>query len=93
MKRVYLVIGSDVEGSAALRAFTSRKRAQECVAACIVYEAKRPIYPDSVEESPENDEAWDRACAQMRRWERRHPGGPGAWHYSTYGVQAMPVRE
>lgn len=93
MAKVYLLIGSGLESQAALRAFSSARSLNACIDRCRAHEAKRPSYPDRVEDTPENDAAFDLADKKMERWRKRHPGGAGAWCYEDFGAQTLRLQD
>lgn len=93
MAKVYLLIGNAIEGSEALRAFTTPKALNACVDRCRQHEARRPSYPDRVEDTSENDAAWDLADRKTERWRKRHPGGRGAWVFDDFVAQVLRLQE
>lgn len=89
---VHLVIGCDSESETVLHAFTTAESASECLVACRKHQGKRPAYPSVVEDTPENDAAFEKADAAFNRWCERHPGGDRAWVYDCFRYQVMALR-
>jgi len=89
MSDIWIVTAdTDYEGFTNLKAFTDEAQADAFAAECNAYNATMPCAPGVVEDSPENDEEWDKYTADMKAWEATHPAGE--WytgqHY-TYSMQ------
>jgi hypothetical protein len=93
LKKVYLLVGVSDGASDALRAFRTPQALNDCIDRCLAHGAKRPRYPDHVEDTPENDAAFDLAEKKMERWRRRHPGGAGAWVHDSFVARVLRLQE
>jgi hypothetical protein len=90
---VYLLVGTSIESSDVLRAFKTRKSLDDCLARCRAHEERRPQYPDHVEDTPENDAAFDLAEKKTERWRKRHPAGPCGWIWSDFSTTSIRLQE
>lgn len=89
-RTVHMVMATtDYDGSDALRAFTTEAAAQAFAEKCRAYSNTRPT-PPHVEDSPENDKAWDLYAARQRRWDARHPAGECYSRHDQFSV--IPLR-
>lgn len=93
MKTIYVVYGHCYEAAANIRAFTTRKAAYAFLLKLNAHAAKRPQYPDRIEDTPENDAAFEKVDRQSVSWRKRHPGGEAATSYEDFSIEALRLDE
>lgn len=85
---VYLVMADyDYEGSTVVCAFAARADAALFVSRCNAHNDAKPSAPDTIEDTPENDAAFETHWAAYTKWESDHPAG------NNSGADRFSVRE
>lgn len=75
MSAIYLTMAVwNYEGSAPIRAFTSKSKAEALAARCREYDATKPPCPEAVD-TPENDAEWAAWDPLDAKWRAEHPAG------------------
>ncbi|WP_342051262.1 hypothetical protein [Cupriavidus sp. OTU4054] len=91
-RKVHMVTAdADYDGADVLRAFTTDAAAKAFAEKCRSYSDTRPTPPNVIEDSPENDRAWDEYNARQRRWEARHPAGEDYAHHDHFSVSPLKL--
>lgn len=88
MSKVYLVMAEyDYEGGSVFCAFASKQDADLFASRCNEHIQSRPRSPTTIEDSPENDAAFDAFLAAIGEWENNHPAK------DFCGADSFSVRE
>jgi hypothetical protein len=84
MTAVYVVVqDTNYEGIRGIAGvFKRKKAAEDFVKSCNDYNSTIPLPPKVIENTPTNDELFDKWWKKMQRWQKKHPGGEGAQHYN-----------
>jgi len=92
-RTIYLVMAdTSYEGSTPICGFFDKRSAEEFRDKCIAHDRKRPQDVPPIEDSPENDAAWDRFTKKVERWERRHPAGKDLSCRNDFSVMVIRMR-
>lgn len=87
---VFVVSASyDRERGTLIAAYSTRPAAEQLAAACEAYDRTRPVCPE-IEDTPENDLAWERYLAAVDTWAKAHPAGE-AHMCDGYEVTELPL--
>lgn len=77
------------EGSAPIRAFTSKRAAQGFVARCLEHHAKKPACPRLYEDTPEGNAEFAALDRAEEAWRKRHPA---KGHESCDGFTILSIK-
>lgn len=92
-RSVFLVVAEcDHESTTPLRAFLQALDAETFVKECEGYRRTRPQCPSSIEDTPENDRAWDRFMRRDAQFKRKHIAGEHA-HCDRFSMVEVPLYE
>lgn len=93
MSTIYLVMAAwNYEGSAPVRGFTSRERAESLAAQCREHQAIKPPCPDAID-TPENDAEWEAWYPLNEKWCAEHPAGEGSASADNFIVIELELNE
>jgi hypothetical protein len=92
-RSVFLVAAEyDHEATTPLCAFVKALDARAFVKECEDYRNTRPQCPSSMEDTLENDRAWDRFIRRSDQFKRKHIAGEHA-HCDSFSVVEVPLYE
>ena len=92
-RTIFLVSAEyDHQPSTPLHAFAKKLDAHAFVKNCEDYRRTRPQCPPTIEDTPENDRAWDRFIRRDAQFKRKHPAGEHA-SCDSFSVVELPLCE
>jgi hypothetical protein len=93
MSHIFLVIGSEVEGSCVFAAFEAKRDAETFAKLCNEYKptTPKPHLPDALD-TAEDQAAFEIAWKKFKRWQRKHPAGEYGSGYNSYDVQRLRLQ-
>ena len=74
-----------------VKVFLREEAALEFAAACGAYAKSRPECPADIEDSPENDAAFEKYWRASQRWSKRHPAGEHASNADEFAVVGVEL--